>query len=78
MLTLTVRLFLVQVHCGDKEQSTPRGVSLKVFRHFFGADPYYAVDVGGWRLLVLNSQLGHTWDWEHPACNTKCGRSRGC
>ncbi|GAB4823097.1 hypothetical protein N2152v2_010143 [Parachlorella kessleri] len=59
------------VHCGDKHQSTPRAVSREVFRHHFGIDPYYAVDVGGWRLLFLNSQLGHTWDWRHPACNTK-------
>jgi hypothetical protein len=62
---------LWQVKCGEPEASSPRHVSGMVFKHFFDIDPYYAVNVGGWRLLVLNSQLGDTWDALHPACNTK-------
>lgn len=59
------------VVCGDTAASAPRSVSRRLFKRLFGAEEYTAVNAGGWKLLVLNSQLGHTWDADHPGCNTK-------
>ncbi len=33
----------------------------EVFDHYYGADPYYAVDIHGFRFLALNGQLGGNW-----------------
>jgi hypothetical protein len=29
------------------------------------------VDLGDWKLLMLNSQLGYTWNYSHPGCDTR-------
>lgn len=61
-----------KVTCGDPSRSASRQLSHRLFAHFFaGAQPYGAVDVGGWRVVMLNSLLGHTWDPSHPECNTR-------
>lgn len=54
--------------CGDTTVSVPRDVNHKLFRTFFDAPPYHAVAVGPWRLLLLNSMLGATWDPLSPHC----------
>jgi hypothetical protein len=60
-----------QVRCGSAEGSASRKLSAQLFRRFFKAQPYSAVDVGAWKIVMLNSQLGHTWDYSHPECNTR-------
>ncbi|GAB4824110.1 hypothetical protein N2152v2_011156 [Parachlorella kessleri] len=62
---------LTKVQCGNASASAPRELSTRLFRHFFRAAPYTAVDVGGWKIVMLNSVLGHTWDYAHPECNTR-------
>lgn len=60
-----------QVRCGSAAESAPRELSARLFRHFFKAEPYAALRVGGWKVVALNSLLGHTWQWDHPHCNTR-------
>ena len=44
----------------------PREVSHERFQHHFGVAPYYAVEHGGWRFIMGNTQLGPTRDMEGP------------
>ena len=58
--------------CGDTAVSVARDVNHRLFRTFFDAPPYQAVAVGPWRLLLLNSMLGATWDPLHAQCKPMC------
>ena len=61
------------VVCGAGEHHHPRAFTHQLFSHFFDAPTYSALDAGGWRFLLLNSQLGPTWDAEHDRCDTELG-----
>ncbi|MEC8379240.1 MAG: metallophosphoesterase [Myxococcota bacterium] len=50
-----------------------KDLSHQIFAHFFGVEPYYAVDFEGWKVIVLNSQLGSSWDASSPDCDTGVG-----
>jgi predicted phosphodiesterase len=57
-----------EMSCDD--EAYPRALSEALFRRFFGAEPYYAVEYGGVRFHLLNGQQGRTWDVMSPRCNT--------
>lgn len=57
--------------CGGDGQS--KELSHQLFEHYFGVAPYYSVRLDGWKFLVLNSQLGSSWDASHPDCDTSVG-----
>lgn len=61
-----------EVSCGDAE-SFDRSFSHSLFERYFQAPPYTAVDAGGWRFVLLNSQLGPTWDSTDERCETSLG-----
>lgn len=44
-----------------------------LMERFFSTPPYHAVDLGGWRVILGNSQLGPTWTAGDPACETGTG-----
>lgn len=46
----------------------PRQLSEDLFRRFFAAQPYYAVEYGGFRFYLLNGQQGRTWEHGHADC----------
>jgi 3',5'-cyclic AMP phosphodiesterase CpdA len=46
----------------------PRELSEELFRRFFGAPKYYAVEYGGYRFYLLNGQQGRTWQQGHADC----------
>jgi 3',5'-cyclic AMP phosphodiesterase CpdA len=58
-----------EMGCGD--ETYPKALSEELFRHFFGVEPYYAVEVGGVRFYMLNGQQGRTWDPAGLQCNTE-------
>lgn len=60
------------VRCGSGT-TYEAALSERLFSHFFGADPYSAVDLGGFRLLLTNPQKGPTWDRADSRCNTSRG-----
>jgi predicted MPP superfamily phosphohydrolase len=62
-----------EVACGGGEGHHSRSFSHSLFSHFFGANPYGSVDAGGWRFVLLNSQLGPTWDASSAQCATNMG-----
>jgi len=62
-----------EVSCGGGEGHHSRAFTHGLFSHFFGAAPYGSVDAGGWRFVLLNSQLGPTWDAEGSECATNMG-----
>jgi hypothetical protein len=41
------------------------------FKEFFGQDPWSAVDYGGWKFLLVNSQRGPTFDVNGTDCRTE-------
>lgn len=51
----------------------PRETTHDLFRQIFGVEPYYAIDHRGLRFLMLNSQLGDTWDAASPRFDTGTG-----
>jgi 3',5'-cyclic AMP phosphodiesterase CpdA len=57
--------------CGG--ETYPKQLSEDLFRHFFGAEPYYAVEVAGVKFLLLNGQLGPSWDPTNPDCDDDKG-----
>lgn len=59
-----------EVNCNRPEKSWTRAFTAELEGSFFGFDPYYAVDAGGWRFLVSNAMLGPTWDLDDPRCDT--------
>jgi len=62
-----------EVHCGGGDHHYSRALSHQLFADFFGAETHGSIDAGGWRFLLLNSQLGPTWDIESPLCDTGMG-----
>ncbi len=54
--------------CGD--DNYPKALSEELFRRFFGAEPYYAVEYGGVRFHLMNGQQGVTWVEGGPDCDT--------
>ena len=60
-----------EVNCSG--ETFEREFSHALFARFFGADPYGVVDAGGWRFVMLNSQLGPTWDVDSEQCSTSLG-----
>ena len=48
-------------------------LSHDLFKHYFQAEPYYAVSHKGFRFVVTNSQLGATWDSASEQCDTSLG-----
>jgi hypothetical protein len=48
-------------------------LSHDLFEHYFGVAPYYAITHKGWKFLILNSQLGSSWDANDPNCDTGIG-----
>lgn len=40
----------------------PRDFTHALFLEKLGIEPYYAVDIAGWRFLHVNNFLGETWD----------------
>lgn len=50
---------------GNHDYEVPyvdRAFSHGLFGHFFGVQPYYAIEHGAWKFVLANSQLGPTWD----------------
>ena len=50
-----------------------KSLSHELFEHYFGVEPYYMVRLEGWKVIVLNSQLGSSWDSESADCDTGVG-----
>lgn len=57
-----------EMGCGG--ETYPRALSEELFRRFFGAEPYYAIELAGVKLYFLNGQRGPTWDPASPDCDT--------
>ncbi|MBK9170146.1 MAG: metallophosphoesterase [Bryobacterales bacterium] len=51
----------------------PREASHELFRRKFGLNPYYSVDLHGWKFVHLNNFLGATWDANHAGFNKRFG-----
>ncbi|HJN72754.1 MAG TPA: metallophosphoesterase [Myxococcota bacterium] len=47
-----------------------RAFSADLFSQTFQVDPYFSVDMGGWRFISANSMLGPTWEAGHELCDT--------
>jgi len=47
-----------------------RDFSAKLFQQTFDTDPYFSVDIEGWRFIAANSMLGPTWEPGHELCDT--------
>ena len=61
------------VVCDAGENHHPRAFTHQLFEYFFDASTYAALDAGGWKFLLLNSQLGPTWDAASHLCDTELG-----
>ncbi|MEM8609606.1 MAG: metallophosphoesterase [Myxococcota bacterium] len=57
-----------EVRCNGT--SFDQSLSHELFREFFDSDPYHSVDFAGWKFLMLNGQLGASWDPEDERCST--------
>jgi len=44
----------------------PQDLTHRLFKKHFGTDPYYAVDLGTWKILVLDNFKGPTLDLSSP------------
>ncbi len=62
-----------EVQCGGGDHHYSRDFSHGLFSTFFDAEPTSLVEASGWRFVLLNSQLGPTWDADDPACDTSLG-----
>lgn len=51
----------------------PRQMTEQLFQEHFGAAPYYAVDLGVWKFIILNNFHGPTQDPEDPAYDLQTG-----
>jgi hypothetical protein len=66
----------VYLGLGNHDYSTPevsRETTHELIKSKWGIDPYYAVDLHGWRFLMLDNQLGPTWDATDPLYNDDVG-----
>ena len=58
--------------CGQPLASTTPIHDAEVYAHFFNATPYDSMDVGGWRVIALDSKHGATFNPNNTAtCNTQ-------
>lgn len=57
-----------KVVCGDHDTSFNTDFSHRLFKHFFGGRPYSSVLLQQYKLLLLNGQLGTSWDPASPKC----------
>jgi hypothetical protein len=48
-------------HDYDFEGQYPMALARQLFKHHFGTDPYYAVDLGAWKFIVLDNFSGATF-----------------
>ena len=53
-------------HDYDFSNGRPMDLAPALFKHHFGTDPYYAVDLGTWKVLVLDNFKGPTLDLSSP------------
>lgn len=51
----------------------PRQMTEQLFREHFGTEPYYAVDLGIWKFIILSNFHGPTQDPEHPLYDVQTG-----
>ncbi len=50
-----------------------RETTHELFKEKFGVDPYYSVDLHGFRFILLNNFLGETWDADSDNFQTDLG-----
>lgn len=58
-----------ELGCADPG-SFDRAFSEARFQELLGQPPYQAIDHGGWKFLLVNSQRGRTFERGDPACDT--------
>ncbi|KAI7845459.1 hypothetical protein COHA_001009 [Chlorella ohadii] len=59
------------VTCGDEQASPSKALVAQVYQRFFSAKPYASRNVGRhWKIVVLNSMYGDTWDAASPQCQS--------
>ncbi len=51
----------------------PRELTHRIFKDKIGKDPYYAVRLAGWKVLMLDNMLGVTWDTTSPRYDSDQG-----
>lgn len=56
--------FTVPVHVawGNHDYGDDRSFSHRLFREVFDTEPYYAVEIGGWKFVMLDTQFGTATD----------------
>jgi hypothetical protein len=59
-----------EVDCGSSS-TYDRAFSEARFQELLGTPPYQAVDHGGWKFMLVNSQRGPTFDVADPRCATE-------
>lgn len=60
----------VEIAWGNHDYEVPEipaAFTHELFRTLFATEPYHAVDVGGFRVLMMNSNLGETWNPDNAA-----------
>lgn len=62
-----------EVRCGGGDGHHSRSFTHGLFERFFDAPTTDSFVDGGWRFVLLNSQLGPTWDASSDRCNTSMG-----
>jgi 3',5'-cyclic AMP phosphodiesterase CpdA len=62
-----------EVKCGERDGHHPRAFTHELQQHFMGAPTHGVVDAGRWQFVMMNSQLGPTWDPAGPDCSTGTG-----
>ncbi len=50
-----------------------RELSHDLYRHHFGVEPYYSVDLHGWKFIHANNQIGETWTRGSASYETSIG-----
>jgi hypothetical protein len=51
----------------------PRQMTEQLFQEHFGVEPYYTVDLGVWKFIILSNFHGPTQDPEHPDFDVQIG-----
>lgn len=59
-----------EVDCGSSD-TYDRQFSEDRFKEFLGQPPYQAIDFGGWKFMMINSQRGTTFDAAGAHCDTE-------
>lgn len=68
--------FPIEIVFGNHDYDVPRvsrEFSHQLFDRIMGKKPYYAVDHRGFRFLILNTQLGETWNPDSESYNRGTG-----